>query len=83
MKIVGSRQEQAVGLMPSGAALPAGARFNDEIHRLPTGQTTHIPNGVYRFKSHAQANEFDQGCLARHMARIALERERLLQNHDD
>lgn len=82
MKIVGSRQEQAIGLGPRGAALLAGARFNDEIHRLPTGQTTHISKGVYRFQSHAQANPFDQECLARHMARIALEREQQPQDHE-
>lgn len=59
---------------PSGESLLAGARFNDEIHRLPTGGRTHIPKGIYRFKTHEEANEFDLQCLAKHMARIARER---------
>ncbi len=52
-----------------------GARFNEEIHRLPTGSTTFIPKGVFRFKTHEAANQHQQQCLAEGMALIASERK--------
>lgn len=45
--------------------------FNDEIHRLPSGDDSFIPKGIYRFKTHAEANQQQQDCLAEGMARIA------------
>lgn len=51
-----------------------GVRFNDEIHRLPTGSVSHIPKGLYRFKSFEEANRHQQDCLVSGLARIALER---------
>jgi len=62
MKVVGTRKTRIVGGVASGDALRAGARFNDEIHRLPTGSTTHLPRGVYRFRTHEDANRFDLDC---------------------
>jgi hypothetical protein len=76
MKTVGSRKERPVGIEASGALLEQGARFNDELHRLPTGNMTFIPKGLYRFKTHAEANEHQMDCLIKGMARIALERGR-------
>lgn len=73
MRIVGKRTFPTIR-PPSGELLLEGAKFNDEIHRLPTGNRTHIPKGVYRFKSHEEANAFDLDCLAKHMAKIAKER---------
>ena len=76
MKTVGQRKERPVGLLPaSGALLAEGVRFNDEIHRLPTGNTTFIPKGVYRFKTHEEAYRHQLDCLAKGMAQIALERK--------
>lgn len=72
MKIIGHRTAPPVSVEASGALLAAGARFNDEIHRLPTGDTNFIPKGVYRFMTHAEANEHQLNCLAKGMARIAL-----------
>lgn len=74
MRTVGRRKERPVGITASGSLLAAGARFNDEIHRLPTGNTTFIPKGVYRFMTHAEANQHQMDCLARGMAKIARER---------
>lgn len=74
MRTVGQRIERPVGLHASGALLAEGARFNDEIHRLPTGHTTFIPKGVYRFKTHEEANQHQLACLASGMAKIAWER---------
>jgi hypothetical protein len=74
MRTVGPRKERPIGLTASGALLAEGARFNDEMHRLPTGDTTFIAKGVYRFKTHEEANQHQLDCLAKGMARIALER---------
>lgn len=74
MKRVGYRVERPDILPASADLLVEGARFNDEMHRLPTGQTTFIPKGVYRFMTHAAANEHQANCLARGMAQIAWER---------
>jgi hypothetical protein len=59
MRIVGRRTERPITFSASGLLLAEGARFNDEIHRLPTGARTGIAKGVYRFKSFAEANRFD------------------------
>jgi hypothetical protein len=74
MKIVGIRKVRPVGIQASGVFLAEGARFNDEIHRLPTGNMTFIPKGVYRFKTHEEANQHQSDCIARGMARIMSER---------
>jgi hypothetical protein len=74
MKRVGFRKERPLALFPSGVLLAEGARFNDEIHRLPTGETTFIPKGVYRFKTHEDANRHQLDCLINGMAKIALRR---------
>lgn len=74
MRIIGQRKERPIELRASGTLLAEGARFNDEIHRLPTGTTTFIPKGVYRFKTHEEANRHTFDCLTRGMAEIARER---------
>ncbi|MFZ2333787.1 MAG: hypothetical protein WAW35_02630 [Sideroxyarcus sp.] len=74
MRTVGQRKQHAITFSASGALLAEGARFNDEMHRLPTGATTFIPKGVSRFKSHEDANRQQQGCLTRGMALIARQR---------
>ena len=74
MHTVGHRKEHPISFSASAALLREGARFNDELHRLPTGSQTFIPKGITRFKTHEEANRYDQECLAAHMAAIALER---------
>jgi hypothetical protein len=74
MRTIGRRKERPIGFLASGALLAEGARFNDEIHRLPTGNTTFIPKGVYRFKTHDEAYQHQLECLTKGMAKIALER---------
>lgn len=74
MRTVGQRKERPIGLVASGFLLAEGARFNDELHKLPTGNTTFIPKGVYRFKTHEEAYRHQLDCLAKGMAIIALER---------
>jgi hypothetical protein len=74
MRTIGHRKERPVSVSASGELLAEGARFNDEIHRLPTGDTTFIPKGVYRFMTHDEANQHQLDCVAKGMARVALER---------
>lgn len=77
MKTIGKRGERPIGMSASGELLLEGARFNDEIHRLPTGDSSFIPKGLYRFKTHEEANRHQLDCLAKGMALIALK-----QRHD-
>lgn len=72
MRTVGRRKECPICLFASGALLAEGAQFNDEMHRLPTGDTTFIPKGVYRFKTHEDAYQHQLDCLAKGMAKVAL-----------
>lgn len=74
MRIVGSRKEHPITFSASAALLLEGARFNDQIHRLPSGSSTFIPKGVFRFKSHEAANAHQQNCLVENMVHIALGR---------
>lgn len=74
VRTIGRRKERPITFSASAALLTEGARFNDDIHRLPTGNTTHIPKGLYRFKSFEEANRHQQDCVVAGMAKIALER---------
>lgn len=74
MRTVGHRQQRPISLAASATLLLEGARFNDEIHRLPTGDQTFIPKGVYFFKTHEEANRHQLQCLVEGMAKIARER---------
>ena len=74
MRTVGHRKEAPITFAASAVLLAEGACFNDEIHRLPTGNSTFIPKGVYRYKSFDEANRHQQDCLINGMVRIAMER---------
>ncbi len=74
MRTIGHSKEQPITFSASAELLAEGARFNDEIHRLPSGNLSFVPKGVFRFKTHEEANRFDFECLTEGMARIALAR---------
>ena len=76
MRTIGHRKMRPIALSGSAALLAEGARFNDEIHQLPTGNRTFIRKGIYRFKTHEEANRHDLECIVAGMAQIALERQR-------
>lgn len=71
---VGRRVDRPLSLVASATLLVEGARFNDEIHRLPTGQTTCIAKGVFRYKTHQEANRHDLACLLNTIADACAER---------
>jgi hypothetical protein len=74
MLTVGHRNERPISFSASAALLAEGARFNEEIHRLPTGQSTLIPKGVFRFKTHADANRHQLDCRVEGIVKTALAR---------
>jgi hypothetical protein len=74
MRTVGHRRDRPITFSASADLLIEGARFNDEIHKLPTGGTAFIPKGVFHFKSHEEANRHWQECLVEGMAKVALGR---------
>jgi len=74
MRIIGQRKEHPITFSASAASLLEGACFNDELHRLPTGNQGYIAKGVTFFKTHEDANCHDQECLAAGMAKIAKNR---------
>lgn len=76
MRTVGHRQPSPISFAASAARLAEGARFNDEIHRLPSGGDSFAPKGIYRFKTHAEANQHQMDCLAKGMASIARARHK-------
>jgi hypothetical protein len=72
MRQVGVRREPEIVARASGLLLKQGARFSETISRL--APSTFIPKGVYRFRSHAEANRHGQDCLVRGMGLLAVER---------
>jgi len=72
MRRVGSRREAALVERASGLLLAEGARFNEAVSRL--APTTFVPKGVYRFKSHDEANRHELDCLVRGMGLLAAAR---------
>ena len=74
MRIVGKRSERPISFSASAALLIEGARFNDEIHRLPTGLAGPIPKGIFRFRRHEDANRQQDECLAAAMMRAGKDR---------
>jgi hypothetical protein len=49
----------------SGRLLAEGARFSETVSR--SAPTTFVPEGVYSFRSHDEANRHRLDCLARGM----------------
>jgi len=69
---VGKRREAERVEKASGLLLAKGARFNEVMARL--APTTFVPKGVYRIKSHEEANRHELDCLVRGMVAVALKR---------
>ena len=74
MRTVGRRKERPIVFSASADLLVEGARFNDEIHRLPTGDQTFIRKGIYRFRSDEASGREELASIAAGMAPIAKQR---------
>jgi hypothetical protein len=72
MITVGHRRERPIARQGDGMLLAEGVRFSETIAHL--AKSTFIPKGVYRFRSHLEANTQQVDCLAKGMGRLAAER---------
>ncbi len=71
MRTVGVRRTRTITMHADGILLKQGAQFNDELHKLPTGGSTYIRKGVYRYKSHEDANRHQDECVIERMVNNA------------
>ncbi|MDF0673777.1 MAG: hypothetical protein P0120_05470 [Nitrospira sp.] len=72
MKTVGYRRERPIVRQGDGTLLAEGARFSEVIAHL--AKSMFILKGVYRFRSHTDANKQQEDCLVQGIGRLAAER---------
>lgn len=70
MRVIGNRIAKPVQFHASPLLFEEGCRFNDEMHKLPSGNRVCIAKGVYRYRSHEEANRHWEESLSGMMARI-------------
>jgi hypothetical protein len=73
MKTAGKRRESQLPLLATGELLAEGARFGESVAALV--KSAFVPKGVYRYKSHEDANHHQQDCLIQGMGRLAAQRK--------
>jgi hypothetical protein len=76
MRTVGHRKTKPLTFRGSADQLVEGARFNDELHRLPGGNAPLVRKGVYRFKTHEEANRHQLDSIVAAMVQLAFSRRR-------
>jgi hypothetical protein len=74
MRIIGNKKIRTITFDASDELFAQGIKFNEEMKRMPTGNVGFIKKGVYRFRTHQEANRHQDDALAEMMARIAIER---------
>jgi len=75
MRVVGKRVQDDISFDASAERLIAGARWNDAMQRtFGANQPGVFPKGVFRYRSHEEADEAALDALAKRMASIALSR---------
>jgi hypothetical protein len=74
MKQIGIRKEQPLTRETSGAGLASAVAFSADLTRLAGGRVM-FPKGVFRYKSHEDANAHESRCLAEGMAKLARDRK--------
>jgi len=57
MRIVGKRKQRQITFHVDPELFHHGCLFNDNIHRLPTGNQLLMAKGVYRYHNHEAANQ--------------------------
>lgn len=73
MRQVGNHLERPMTAAPSGSALASTLAFTEDLAALSSGWIF-FPKGVFRYKSHEEANAHQAACLAEGMAQLAKER---------
>ena len=66
------RKEKPITFDASGDSLIKGAIFNENIHKSFGTKNNGILKGLYHFKSHVEANEHMEICIAKKIARKSL-----------
>lgn len=61
MKIVGKRKERDITFHADGNLLREGALFNTEMQKMQS--TFRFPRGVFRYKSHEEADRHMMECV--------------------
>ena len=74
MRQVGHRREPEALPETDGAALAGAVEFSANLTRLAGGRVM-FPKGVFRYKTHGEANAHQEACLAVGMAQLAMERK--------
>ena len=74
LRTIGHRKERPITFSASADLLVEGARFNDDIHRMPTGNLTIIKKGVFFFKTHIEANQQQQDSMIESVVQAAMRR---------
>lgn len=68
MKVVGKRKERNITLHADGALLREGALFNTEMQKMQS--TFRFPRGVFRYKSHEEADSHMMECVVNSMVAV-------------
>jgi hypothetical protein len=68
MKVVGKRKERNITLHADGALLREGALFNTEMQKMQS--TFRFPRGVFRYKSHEEADRHMMECVVNSMVAV-------------
>lgn len=68
MKIVGKRRERGITFHADGALLREGAVFNTELQKMQS--TFRFPRGVFRYKTHEEADRHMMECVVNTMVAI-------------
>jgi hypothetical protein len=68
MKIAGKRKERDITFHADGALLREGALFNTEMQKMQS--TFCFPRGVYRYKSHEDADRHMMECVVDSMVAV-------------
>jgi len=71
MRVAGKRLAPEVTMVASAELLSLGGVFNDAIHKLPSGETTFFPKGIYRYATHAEANQHWDDSVTQGIAKYA------------
>lgn len=74
MRTVGKRQQYRISQEPSAQKLMEGAHWNDSMHRLTPGFSLPIQRGVYRYRTHEEADAAWQKIVTLAMAELARRR---------
>lgn len=71
MRRIGQRLDPVLSEQPSAQGLIEGVQFSAALHALAS---VGFPKGVYRYRSHEDANRHEEACLAQAMATLVQQR---------